>query len=284
MEKEPRLTTLRAKHERLRENLAARGSLLIAYSGGVDSALLAVLAHDILGDASACIFLDSPVVPRSAVDEARRIAREYDLPLEVISVAHLSDPEFTKNPVQRCYHCKKISAQVLKRKQKELGFSAIADGMNVSDTGEHRPGIAASSEEGIIHPFIEAGISKEDIRKIARERGCSFWDKPSAACLSSRIPYGEAITEKNLHMIEEAEEYLAGLGIRQSRVRMHGTIARIEVMREDMPKVLTAGDDLIRNLKALGFSYITLDLHGYRSGSMDEGIPKKPVSKKDTYA
>jgi len=258
------------KERALMENIRNRGSLLVAFSGGVDSTLLAVLARDVLGAKSHCVLLDSPVVPRSAVEQAHQIARDLGLTLNIIPVPHMEHAEFCKNPENRCYHCKKISAGYLKQRAAELGLVHIADGMNVSDTREHRPGLQASDEEGINHPFIETGCTKQDIREIARARGLPIWQKPSAACLSSRIPYGDRITEGKLHMIEEAEEFLAKQGLSQLRVRLHGTIARIEVHKEDMQRILDQQDAITAALRSLGFSYITLDLEGYRSGSMDE--------------
>jgi len=182
----------------------------------------------------------------------------------------MNHEEFRKNPANRCYFCKRISATYLKQRAAGLGLACIADGMHVSDLGEHRPGLAASTEEGIIHPFIESGITKQDIRNIARDSGITVWQKPSAACLSSRIPYGEEITEEKLRKIEDAEEFLTLLGFGQLRVRLHGDIARIEVHKEDMGKILDIQDVLVQKFKSIGIPYITLDLEGYRSGSMDE--------------
>lgn len=202
--------------------------------------------------------------------QAQKIAGDYGLLLDIIHVLHMDHDEFRKNSPDRCYYCKKISAHYLKQWAGELGFACIADGINVSDTYEHRPGLAASSEEGIVHPFIEAGITKQDIRDIARECGLPIWQKPSAACLSSRIPYGEKITFDKLRMIEKAEAFLSAQGFSQLRVRVHGRVARIEVLREDLQKILSIQEEIVKTLKAIGFSYITLDLEGYRSGSMDE--------------
>ncbi len=258
------------KVQALKEMIAVRGSMLVAFSGGVDSTLLAVLAKEVLGKNSACILLDSPVVPRAAIAQARKIARECKLDLDIIPVPLMEHEEFRKNPADRCSICKKISAVYCRQRSEVLGFACIADGMNVSDTREHRPGLTASSEEGIIHPFIESGITKQEIREIARTYGLSVWQKPSAACLSSRIPYGEEITVKKLRMIEEAEAFLADQGFGQLRVRLHGTIARVEVHTEEMGKIPGMHTAIVKRLKSIGFSYVTLDLEGYRSGSMDE--------------
>ncbi|PKL70029.1 MAG: TIGR00268 family protein [Methanomicrobiales archaeon HGW-Methanomicrobiales-1] len=258
------------KTQALKEYIASKGSMLISYSGGVDSALLAVLATDILGNNARCILLDSPLVPRSAIAEAQQIAREHHLTLEIIPVQVMENERFVKNPAERCYWCKKQSAKVLVRRKEELHFACIADGTNVSDTGEHRPGLRASTEEGICHPFLEAGITKAEIREIARSIGLKFWNKPSAACLSSRIPYGDEITEEKLAMIEKAEAFLHSNGFSPCRVRIHGGIARIEVLNNELPKLLAMQDIVVKNFKTLGFAYVTLDLEGYRSGSMDE--------------
>jgi uncharacterized protein len=258
------------KTQALKETIASRGSMLVSFSGGVDSTLLAVLAKEVLGKNAACVLLDSQVVPRTAVEQARRIARELGLDLDIISVPLMEHKEFRKNPADRCYYCKKISVPYLRQRAEERGFACIADGINVSDTGEHRPGLSASTEEGIIHPFIESGITKQDIREIAREYGLSIWQKPSAACLSSRISYGEEITHEKLRRVEEAEAFLAGQGFRQLRVRLHGTSARIEVHKEEMEKIMNMRPAVVKKLKSIGFTYVTLDLEGYRSGSMDE--------------
>jgi pyridinium-3,5-biscarboxylic acid mononucleotide sulfurtransferase len=258
------------KYQNLRKILEGHGPMLVSYSGGVDSTLLADVAREVLGAKTRCVLLDSPVVSRAAVVQAQEIARDLGLTLDIIEVPLMNNAGFRMNPADRCYYCKKISAVHLKKQAEELGLACIADGINVSDTGEHRPGLRASTEEGIVHPFIEAEITKQDIRDIAKKRGLPVWQKPSAACLASRIPYGDAITAGKLRRIEDAEAYLARLGISQVRVRLHGNLARIEVHKEDRKNILEQQSAVVKKLKDLGFTYVTLDIEGYRSGSMDE--------------
>jgi pyridinium-3,5-biscarboxylic acid mononucleotide sulfurtransferase len=254
----------------LKSYIEGKGSMLISYSGGVDSSLLAAIAEGVLGDTCRCVLLDSPVVPRRELREALVVAHDLGLDLEVIPVDVLGDEQFRKNSQERCYFCKKLSGKILKEKAQQLGMACIADGIHESDLGEHRPGYRASNEEGFVHPFIEAGMTKEDIRELAHGLGYGFWKKPSAACLSSRIPYGQEITKEDLLMIETAEDYLFELGFSQFRVRNHGGLARIEVIPQEFEVLLTLRDDISRHLKNIGFSYVTLDLEGFRSGSMDE--------------
>jgi uncharacterized protein len=244
--------------------------MLIAYSGGVDSALLAGIAREVLGDRCRAVLLESPVVPRAAARLAHKTAAGLGIPFEVIPVPLMEEEPFLANPADRCYYCRKVSARTLKAYADRAGLACVADGINLSDLGEHRPGIRASDEEGIIHPFIEAGITKDDIREIARGRGYAFWNMPSAACLSSRIPYGEEITAEKLRMIEEAEEHLRGLGFTQVRVRLHGPLARIEVIPDEMERFFLERGGIVRTFRTIGIRYVTLDLEGFRSGSLDE--------------
>lgn len=254
----------------IKKKISENERLLIAFSGGVDSGLLAKIAADILGNRAMSVILDSETMPRSELRNALDLASTLGLNCETVKFSILQDEEFIKNPGDRCYFCKKRSAQVLKEIAAREGIVRIADGVNLSDYDDIRPGIRACDEEGIWHPFVEAGITKEEIREIAREMGLPFWNKPSSACLSSRIPYGEMISKENLGMVEEAEDYLKSLGFGQLRVRAHGRIARIEVPKEDGERALSLGEDISRRLKEIGFGYVALDLEGFRSGSMNE--------------
>lgn len=258
------------KLQELKKKLAEKGKLLISFSGGVDSSLLAKVAGDVLRENAVCVILDSETMPRSELEKAEALAEALGINCIVAKYSVINDPDFIENPPSRCYLCKKASARMLKLVAAEKGISCIADGVNLSDYGDYRPGIKASNEEGIWHPFVEAGISKEDIREIAKRMSLSFWDKPSSACLASRIPYGDQITCPKLAMVDRAEDCLKRLGHKQVRVRVHGCVARIEVPEDEMEKVLLSKEHITRELKAAGFKYVALDLLGFRSGSMNE--------------
>ncbi len=264
------------KLKNLKERIAESGKLLVAYSGGVDSSLLAKVASEVLGKNALCVLLDTETLPRSELKNAEDLAKSLGLNFQTTKYSMLEDKEFVENPVTRCYLCKKKSATVLKSIAEAWGIGCIADGVNLSDYEDFRPGIKACGEEGIWHPFVEAQITKQDIRDIAREMGLNFWNKPSMACLSSRIPYGQQITKENLRMVEEAEDYLRSLGFCQLRVRKHGNLARIELPREDAERALAFRDDIVRGLKCLGFDFVTFDLEGFRSGSMNEVLWTAP--------
>jgi pyridinium-3,5-biscarboxylic acid mononucleotide sulfurtransferase len=259
----------------LKKRIAEKGKLLVAYSGGVDSSLLARLAHDVLGDEALAVILDSETMPRSELLQAIALAKSLGLNYQVAEFSILMEEQFMQNPVTRCYICKKKSAAVLKSIAEKEGISCIADGVNLSDYGDYRPGIAACDEEGIWHPFVEARITKEDIRVLAKSLDLSVWNKPSSACLATRIAYGEPIKQETLAMVEEAEEYLKSLGFGQLRVRVHGRMARIELLKQDMAKATDGSDEIAKMLKAIGFDYVALDLQGFRSGSMNEGSLKE---------
>lgn len=250
--------------------IAEKEKILVAYSGGVDSSLLAKIARDVLEENALCIILDSETLPRSELVYAKDLARSLGLNYEVAKCPSLAEDEFVQNHHNRCYYCKKVSFAMLENLADERDIACIADGMNLSDYDDYRPGITACNEMGIWHPFVDAGISKEDIREIAKNMGLPFWDKPSSACLSSRIPYGEKITVENLRMVELAEDYLKALGFLQVRVRTHGKLARIELLGKDIEKALNSKEKISKELKSIGFLYVTIDLDGFRSGSMNE--------------
>jgi uncharacterized protein len=261
-----------SKWDKLQESIAKKGKLIIALSGGVDSSLLAKIAHDALGECALAVILDTETMPRSELEYALDLAKTLGLNCFVAKYTMLSDTLFVENPATRCYICKKEAARNLKEVARAhgIGIDCIADGLNLSDYEDYRPGIKACNEEGIWHPFVEARITKDDIRAQARRMGLPFWDKPSSACLSSRIPYGERITKDNLRMVEVAEDFLRSLGFCQLRVRAHDGTARIELVGQDMQKAITIRDEIACKLKEIGFKYITLDLQGFRSGSMNE--------------
>jgi uncharacterized protein len=263
------------KLEDLKTRIAEEGKLLVAYSGGVDSSLLASVANDVLGDRALAVILDSETMPRCELENARELAQSLELNYRVAEFSIQMEEQFMQNPVTRCYICKKKSVAVLKSIAEEEDISCIADGVNLSDYGDYRPGIAACDEEGIWHPFVDAAITKEDIRVLAKSLDLSVWNKPSSACLASRIAYGEPITQERLRMVEEAEEYLKSLGFLQLRVRVHGRMARIELLKQDMAKATDGSDEIAKMLKAIGFDYVALDLQGFRSGSMNEGSLKE---------
>jgi len=250
--------------------LSKRERLIVSFSGGLDSSLLSRAAHDALGERALCVILDTETMPRSELKYAQDLAMSQGWNCTVARYSMLDREEFCENPETRCYVCKKEAARVLKGVAEARGFEFIADGVNLTDCEDFRPGIQASSEEGIWHPFVEAGITKDEIRAQARKLELPFWDKPSSACLSSRIPYGHRITRSNLKAVEEAEDFLKSCGFGQLRVRVHGRTARIELLAGDMEKALSNRVEICRRLKDMGFDYITLDLEGFRSGSMNE--------------
>jgi uncharacterized protein len=265
------------KLEDLKKRIAAKEKLLVAYSGGVDSSLLAKVAHDLLEGESLAVILDSVVMPRSELEQATALAKSLGLNYRIVEFPILGEEQFLQNPATRCYICKKKSAAVLRSIAAKKGISCIADGVNLSDYRDYRPGIAACDEEGIWHPFVDAAITKEDIRSLAQSLGLSVWNKPSSACLASRIAYGEPIAEEILRMVEEAEEYLKSRGFGQLRVRAHGHMARIELIKQDMSRAIDDSNDIAKKLKLIGFDYVTLDLEGFRSGSMNEVFMKEAL-------
>jgi uncharacterized protein len=256
------------------EAMRARGRVLVAFSGGVDSGLVARIARDALGTDALAVLADAESLSRHELEEAVEEAREIGIPLHVLRMSELMNASYVANPANRCYFCRKELGRNLRPLADELGFGTIADGVNVSDLGDYRPGIQAMDEAGFWHPLVDHGLAKAEVRALARQLGLSFADKPSNACLSSRIAYGEVITVEKLQRVDEAEQALRRLGFPIVRVRAHEGIARIEVPREDIPR-LTSPDVSERALQAVrdaGFVHVTVDLRGYRSGSMNEGL------------
>jgi uncharacterized protein len=260
------------KAERLREMLAGRGRLLVAYSGGVDSAFLAWMAHRVLGAEMLALIADSASLARTHLEDALAFARESGIPIEVVATQELENPAYVRNDATRCFHCKDELFTVLERYREARGFDAIAYGVNTDDAGDFRPGQEAARQHHVLAPLLEAGLNKAEIRELARRAELRVWDKPASACLSSRVEYGRAVTPEALSVIERGEDALRAMGFRQVRVRHHGEIVRIEIAREELPRALTAemAREFTSVFNQLGFKFVTLDLEGFRSGSMNQ--------------
>jgi uncharacterized protein len=270
---------LRAREAALFARLRGLPSLVVAYSGGVDSAFLAWAAMRALGDQALSVTADSASYPDRHRQMAIAIARDFGLRHEIIRTDELQNPEYRANEPNRCYHCKHELYTHLASLAAARGFAAVADGSNADDRGDYRPGRRAAREFGVISPLDDAGLTKDDIRALSHEAGLPTWDEPASACLSSRIPHYSEVTEEKLRTIEAAEAAVRTLGFRVLRVRHHGEVARIEIARDEMgrlldPEIATAID---AKLRALGFRYVSVDLRGYRLGSLNEGLSLKPV-------
>lgn len=264
----------------LKNILQSLESVVIAYSGGVDSTFLSKVAFDLLGDKAIAVTARSETYPLSEFQEAIEFAKKIGVNHEVIVSEELDIPEFSHNPVNRCYYCKKELFIKLKEFALERGFKHVVDGSNLDDLDDYRPGMQALAELDIRSPLREAELTKADIRELSKELGLSTWDKPSFACLSSRFPYGNEITREKLKAVGEAEIFLRSLGFRQLRVRHHDKIARIEVAEEDMELLLHNRKEIVGKFKELGYTYITLDLQGYRTGSMNEVLSGSAIMQK----
>ena len=251
------------------------GRVLIAYSGGVDSAFLAWAAHQSLGTSMLAVIADSPSLARTQLADAVAFAQECEIPLDVVVTGELDRLEYARNDSSRCFHCKDELFTVMEDFRRKRGFDTIAYGVNLDDQGDFRPGQLAAEQHRVAAPLCDAGLTKQDIRELARAAGLRIWDKPASACLSSRIEYGRSVTREALGVVERGEDAIRSLGFRQFRVRHHGDIVRIEIARDELPRALAPAmaAEFARIFKALGFKFVTLDLEGFRSGSMNTLLP-----------
>ncbi|HKO18245.1 MAG TPA: ATP-dependent sacrificial sulfur transferase LarE [Acidobacteriaceae bacterium] len=271
---------LERKHERLQATLRDTGSLLVAYSGGTDSAYLAYEARAVLGDRMLAVIADSPSLPRRELAAALKFAEHHRIPVHILQTQELDDPNYARNDANRCFHCKDELFTKMEAARAELGFEQLAYGMNLDDRGEFRPGQRAAAAHNALAPLVTAELTKAEIRTLARDAGLELADKPASACLSSRIEYGRPVSAENLSQVERAEDALHALGFAQVRVRHHGELARIEIAREDLPRALDLMllDRISAAVRACGFTYVTLDTQGYRTGSMNAVLPVSAIT------
>jgi uncharacterized protein len=270
------------KYESLQAHLRTLGRTLVAYSGGVDSAYLAWAAHQALGENMLAVIADSPSLARTQLADAIAFAKEQAIPLEVIPTAELERPEYVRNDAHRCFFCKDELFTLMEELRAARGFDAIAYGVNLDDQGDFRPGQTAARSHHVVAPLLDAGLTKEEIRGLARNAGLRIWNKPASACLSSRIEYGRPVTREALDVVEKGEDAVRALGFRQFRVRHHGEIVRIEIAREELERALdpAIAAEFTRIFKALGFKFVTLDLEGFRSGSMNALLPAEDLFRR----
>jgi pyridinium-3,5-biscarboxylic acid mononucleotide sulfurtransferase len=273
---------LATKQADLEDRMRGLGRCLIAYSGGVDSAFLAWTAHQVLGQAMLAVIADSPSLARTHLADAIAFAQSREIPLEVIATREMDRPDYVRNDSSRCFHCKDELFTMMEQFREQRGFDSIAYGVNLDDQGDFRPGQKAAQSHHVASPLLDAGLTKQEIRQLARHAGLQVWDKPASACLSSRIEYGRAVTREALGAVELGEDALRALGFLQFRVRHHGEIARIEIAPEELPRALNLAmaAEFSRIFKALGFKFVTLDLEGFRSGSMNALLPVEQITRK----
>jgi uncharacterized protein len=278
----PLPATTVSKREALDARIRSLGRTLVAYSGGVDSAFLAWAAYKVLGADMLAVIADSPSLARTHLADATAFALEQRIPLEVISTSELDRAKYVRNDASRCFHCKDELFTVMETFRATHGFDAIAYGVNMDDQGDFRPGQAAARQHRVAAPLLEAGLTKQEIRELAHDANLRIWDKPASACLSSRIEYGRPVTREALATIEQGEDAIRALGFQQFRVRHHGEIVRIEIANNELPRALSSemAAEFIRIFKALGFKFVTLDLEGFRSGSMNSLLPAEQLSRK----
>ncbi len=266
--------SLDEKEERLFARLRELGRVIIAYSGGTDSAYLAWAAHRVLGENAVAITADSESIPTSHKRDAEAFAREVGFRHEYVATREFDNPDYVRNDADRCFHCKDELFHTLEAVGRGRGFEHIVYGVNVDDLGDYRPGQRAAKLHGVKAPLVDAGLTKREIRELSRRVGLSTWDRPAAACLSSRVPYGTAVTRQVVKTIEQGEEEIRALGFRQFRVRFHGELVRIEIAPEEIERALSRemAQAFTAIFKPLGFHYVTLDLEGYRQGSLNEAL------------
>jgi len=274
------ISELTQKSEALKATLSSLDSLLIAYSGGTDSAFLAWSAHRVLGDRMLAAIADSASLPRRELADALAFAANHCIPVKILQTRELNDPNYVRNDSNRCFHCKDELFTQMEAARIELGFAHLAYGMNLDDRGEFRPGQKAAAMHRALAPLVTAQLTKTDIRSLARQAGLSLAGKPASACLSSRIEYGRAVTAENLGQVERAEDALHKIGFARVRVRHHGELARVEIAREDLPRALSLAmlDRMTAVLQGIGFVYVTLDMQGYRTGSMNDVLPVSAIA------
>jgi pyridinium-3,5-biscarboxylic acid mononucleotide sulfurtransferase len=274
---------LAAKASQLQAILRQSGRLLVAYSGGIDSAYLAWAAHRELGNNMLAVIADSPSLARTQLKDALAFAQEQGIPVEVLSTSELDRPEYARNDGQRCFQCKDELFTVMEDVRSSRDFQTIAYGVNFDDQGDFRPGQAAARQHHVAAPLLDARLTKQEIRTLARNADLRIWDKPASACLSSRIEYGRAVTREALDVVERGEDAIRALGFRQFRVRHHGDIVRIEIDRAELPRALdpAMAAQFTAIFKQLGFKFVTLDLEGFRSGSMNALLPLDHIRHAD---
>ena len=266
------MDNIHQKYQALQMLLESCQQVAVAFSGGVDSTFLLYAAHAVLGDCVIAVTADSAFFPRREQSEAYDFCREHGIRQITFQADVLQDLNIIQNPPDRCYLCKRLIFGSIQKIAAENGITQIAEGSNLDDLGDYRPGMRAIAELGILSPLRDAELTKQEIRQLSKELGLPTWEKPSFACLASRIPYGDLITDDKLRMAERAEAFLLAAGFRQVRVRIHGEIARIEVLPEDFERLLSVRQQIVAELKSIGFRYISLDLTGYRTGSLNEAL------------